>query len=90
MWFLAEPEEAARIAQLAFMECASGASEEWLRDTMYVGALSQLGQEHSQLAKVPGDLELLWPAVEQIYTLQTEELEKRIERHHKSPPDSSP
>ena len=78
VWFLAEADD---VASLVMMEppSAEGASDGWLRDTMWSGAMRQLGGEHVDLARFPGDHELVWEHMEQMWMRQSEELHKRID-----------
>ena len=41
--------------------------------------MSQLGGEHVDLARFPGDHELVWEHMEQMWMRQSEELHKRID-----------
>jgi putative AlgH/UPF0301 family transcriptional regulator len=78
VWFLAEADD---VAALAMMEPAAGASDgaSWLRDAMWSGAMTQLGGEHEQLARFPGEHEVVWAHMEQLWTRQSEELHRRID-----------
>ena len=78
VWFLAEADD---VAALAFMEPSAGkpTGAEWLRDAMWSGALAQLGGEHAALACFPGDHEVVWELMEELWTRQSEELHRRID-----------
>ena len=51
----------------------------WLRDTMWSGVLAQLGGEFRELARFPGDHELIWSHMEALWEAQSEELHRRID-----------
>ena len=51
----------------------------WLRDVMWSGVLAQLGEEHAELARFPGDHELVWRHMEALWEAQTSELHRRID-----------
>lgn len=53
--------------------------EGWLRDTMWSGVLAQLGGEYRELARFPGDHELVWRHMEALWEAQSQELHRRID-----------
>ena len=78
VWFLAEVDDVAALAMMA-PPTADVAGYSWLRDAMWSGVLTQLGGEHESLARFPGDHEVVWEHMSDIWTRQSEELHKRID-----------
>lgn len=52
VWFAVD---SVQVAELVMMAPAEGRGADWLRDVMWSGALRQLGGEHEELARFPGD-----------------------------------
>ena len=76
VWFLAEADN---IAELAMLSEPQAVTKGDLRDAMWSGAMRQLGGEHEHLARFPGDHEIVWQHMEQLWTQQSEELHRRID-----------
>ena len=86
VWFLVEAEDAAAVAMMEPPAAAADGSSSgggdgaaWLRDEMWSGALKQLGGEHAALARFPGDHEVVWKHMQDIWSKQSEELHRRID-----------
>lgn len=86
VWFHARADEAsAGVAGLALLGRADGPADtrndaDWLRDAMWAGAVRQLGGEHAELARCPGDHALVWEHMQALWERQTDELHQRIDR----------
>jgi len=65
----------------SFGFAATRSAEGMARDAVWAAALSQLGSEHEQLARLPADFTQLWPAAEDHYLSQIEALQQRLRRH---------
>ena len=76
VWFLVEADD---VAALAMMDVPRDRDAQWLRDSMWSGAMAQLGGEHVELARFPGDHELVWGQIEELWERQSAELHKRID-----------
>ena len=76
VWFLCEADD---VAALAMMMEPHAVPVGALRDSMWSGAMRQLGGEHEHLARFPGDHTIVWQHMEQLWTRQSEELLRRID-----------
>ena len=85
VWFLAEADDVAALAMMAAPTVDADGGR-WLRDAMWSGVVGQLGGEHASLARFPGDHEVVWEHMADIWTRQSEELHKRIDTLAPPPP----
>ena len=61
-------------------EGKSGSSaSDWLRDAMWSGVMRQLGGEYAALSRFPGDHELIFKHMEQLWDEQNSLLHRRID-----------
>jgi len=82
VWFLAQPEAGSSIAKYALANWVQPTEEQfehtWMRDTMWAGAMHQLGGEYEALAKFPGSHDVLWELMEEVWKDQVTQLNQRI------------
>ena len=76
VWFLCEADD---VAALAMMTEPITVPPDALRDSMWSGALRQLGGEYEHLARFPGNHEIVWQYMEQLWIQQSDELHRRID-----------
>lgn len=60
-------------------DAAAAAAATALRDEMWSGAMRQLGGEHAELARFPGDPDVIYEHVGELWERQASELSRRID-----------
>jgi len=81
VWFLAKPKSGTSIAEYAlgsFMQPPGPEEIQWVKDTMWSGAIHQLGGEYEDLATFPGAHDVVWEQMEEVWRDQLVQLHQRI------------
>ena len=76
VWYLCEADD---VAALAMMTEPITVPPGALRDSMWSGVMRQLGGEYEHFARFPGDHEIVWQHMEQLWIQQSDELHRRID-----------